>query len=86
MALFLHRLISTVISGELHDLAVAVCPQLVEKSTWKLAFWSTFCRAIFGQRNAYNSANTDGSQVPFRELSSSSHFIQNLSLSAISEI
>ena len=59
---------------------------LVAKSTWKLAFWSTFWRAVFGQRNAYNSTNTDGSQVPFAELSLSPHFTQNMSLSAISKI
>ena len=59
---------------------------LVAKSTWKLAFWSTFCRAIFGQRNAYNSEDTDGSQVLFENSSSSPHFTPNLSLSAISEI
>ena len=59
---------------------------LVAKSTWKLAFWSTFWRAIFGQRNADNSANTDGSQVPFAALSSLPHSTQNMSLSAISKI
>ena len=42
--------------------------------------------AIFGQRKAYNSANTDGSQVPFAESSWWPHFKQNMSLSAISKI
>ena len=59
---------------------------LVAKSTWKLAFWSTFWRENFGQRNAYNSVNTDRNQVPIEESSSSPHFTQNISLSAISKI
>ena len=59
---------------------------LVAKSSWKLVFSSIFWWAIFGQRNAYNSAITDGNQVPFAESSLLPHFTQNRSFSAISKI
>ena len=69
------------------DLAVAVGPQLCCEKYLEDNFLEYILKSIFlTKKNAYNSANTDGSQVPFAESSLSRHFTQNMSLSASSKI
>ena len=64
---------------------VAVGPQPRGEKYLKVCFLEFILEGNFAQKNAHNSANSDGSQVPFAESSSSPHFTQNISLSAISK-
>ena len=68
------------------DLPVGVGVQPPSKKYLKVRFLEHILEGDFGQSNAYNSTNTDRSQVPFADSSSSLHFTQNMSLSAISKI
>ena len=66
------------------DLAVAVGRQPRGEKYLQVSFLEYILEGNFWTiKNAYNSEDTDGSQVPFAESSSSPQFTRNMSLSAI---